>query len=164
MNKQFIPKKENQSEETTSANSKSFSPPPFQLKSSPIQMRSIYRGMKDDGGAPALGETKRSLGVTMPDDLDVDSSGIALHNHKGMSTSPDSPMNLPPFRRDKEWGGTGKDPVWEINDSDLKTEKLDWHEDDPGKHGIVRPAQDMPYEEFKTALESTQGKWKRAHK
>lgn len=118
--------------------------------------------MKDAGGAPELGETKRTLGVTFPGDLDVNQDGVAIKNEKGMSTSPDSPNNLPSFRRDAEWGGTGKDPVWEIDDSQLKTDKLDWHEDDPGKHGIVRPAQDMPYSEFKQALEGTQGSWKRA--
>lgn len=29
---------------------------------------------------------------------------------------------------------------------------------------IVRPAEDMPYPEFKQALEGTQGEWKRAKK
>jgi hypothetical protein len=81
-----------------------------------------------------------------------------------MSTSPDSPKNLPKHRRDKEWGGTGKDPVWMIDDSQLTSEKLEWHEDRPGEHGIVRPRQDMPYREFKNALEGTQANWKRAVK
>lgn len=113
---------------------------------------------------PEVGETKRTLGVTFPGDLDVNEQGTAIKNDKGMSTSPDSPMNLPDFRRDKEWCGSGKDPVWEIDESKLHTDKLDWHEDNPGNHGIVRPAKDMPYPEFKQALEGTQGEWKRAKK
>jgi hypothetical protein len=138
--------------------------PAFELKANPIQAKKIYRGMTDAGGVPATGETKRKLGVTMPDDLDVDEKGVAKHNEKGMSTSPDSPMNLPEHRRDKEWEGTGKDPVWEIDESNLHTELLDWHEDKPGKHGIVRPKKDMPYATFKAALEGTQSNWKRAKK
>ena len=73
-------------------------------------------------------------------------------------------MNLPDFRRDKEWGGSGKDPVWEIDDSKLNSDSLEWLEDNPGKHGIVRPKQDMPYPNFKQALEGTQSDWKRAKK
>lgn len=119
----------------------------------------IFRGMKADGDKPEVAETRRSLGVKMPDDLDVDGKGIAKHNHKGMSTSPDSPMNLPSHRRNAEWDGTNKDPVWGISLDKLRTTDLDWHEDKPGIHGIVRPAEDMPYQRFKSALESTRGDW-----
>lgn len=134
--------------------------PAFELQSSSGGGRKVFRGMKDDGGVPALGESKTALGVKFPGDLDVDAAGMAKHNEKGMSTSPDSPYNLPPFRRSIEWGGETKHPVWAINLDKLNTDTLNWHEDNPGKHGVVRPAHDMPYTKFKSALESTQSDWK----
>ncbi|MCM1236256.1 MAG: hypothetical protein NC489_39755 [Ruminococcus flavefaciens] len=36
----------------------------------------------------------------------------------GMSVS-SSPKDLPPHRKPPEFGGTGKDPVWKMNTSDL---------------------------------------------
>ena len=55
-----------------------------------------------------------------------------------MSTAPDDPKNLPKYRRPKEWGGTGNDPVWEADSGDLTNDKIEWLQDAP-KHGIVRP-------------------------
>lgn len=140
---------------------KTSAPPPFELAAGG---RMIFRGMKADGDGPEVAETRRSLGVKLPEDLDVDAHGIAKHNHKGMSTSPDSPMNLPPHRRDAGWDGTSKDPVWGISLDKLRTTDLDWHEDQPGKHGILRPTKDMPYQRFKSALEATRGDWKQARR
>ena len=151
---------ESQSLESEGGNFKS--PPALQLTADPLQLTPVYRGMTDAGGVPALGESARKLGVRKGTDLTVETVGdteTAKHDKKGMSTSPNSPKNLPSHRRPSEWGGTGKDPVWEIDSSDLNTDKIEWHEDDPGKHGIVRPTRDMPYSEFKSELEGTQSKW-----
>lgn len=117
--------------------------------------------MTEDGGKPALGESARKLGVRKGVDISIDESGNALHNEKGMSTSPDDPKNLPPHRRPPEFGGTGKDPVWEADSGSLTNDKIEWCEDNPGKHGIVRPKKDMPYDEFKSSLEGTQDSWKK---
>ena len=126
----------------------------------PVQCKPVYRGMIESGGSPALGESARKLGVRVGPDLDV-KDDIAKHNKKGMSTSPDDPKNLPKHRRPKEFGGTGKDPVWEIDSGQLSTETIEWHQDS-ATHGIVRPTKDMPYKTFKSALEATQGSWSKA--
>ena len=123
----------------------------------PVQLKPVYRGMIDAGGKPALGESARKLGVRVGPDLDV-VDGVAKHNQKGMSTSPDNPENLPKHRRPKEFGGTGRDPVWEADSSELTNETIEWHQDGP-THGIVRPTEDMPYDGFKAALEATQDRW-----
>jgi hypothetical protein len=57
-----------------------------------------------------------------------------------MCVAPDSPENLPTPRRPPEHGGTGKDPIWELNVVDLGDE-LVYREDPlmPGAHGFVEP-------------------------
>jgi hypothetical protein len=73
-----------------------------------------YRGMKDDGGAPAVEQSARGLGVRELDDkLDI-IDGLVQPTGKGMSLAPDTPMNLPEIRRGPDWNGKGKDPVWGI--------------------------------------------------
>lgn len=152
-----IIEEDNQSQELGT----SISPPAFQLKADPIQMKPVYRGMTEDGGKPALGESARKLGVRKGTDITIDEKDNAVHDKKGMSTSPGDPKNLPLHRRPPEFGGTGKDPVWEADSGSLSNDKIEWFEDDPGKHGIVRPKKDMPYSEFKKSLEGTQGSWKK---
>lgn len=156
--------KQNQISEEDNKNQElgiSFAPPPFQLKADPVQMKSVYRGVTEDGGNPALGESARKLGVRKGTDITIDDKDNAVHDEKGMSTSPDDPKNLPSHRRPLEFGGTGKDPVWETDSSSLTNDKIEWFEDKPGEHGIVRPKKDMPYNDFKDSLEGTQNSWKK---
>ncbi|CAD5953057.1 MULTISPECIES: hypothetical protein [Planktothrix] len=40
---------------------------------------------------------------------------VAVRNTKGMSVSL-AIESLPPFRRPAKFGGTGKDPIWQIDD------------------------------------------------
>lgn len=126
-----------------------------------LQLKPVYRGMIEDYGKPALGA--RKLGVRQGTDLTV-SDKTAIHDKKEISTSPDSPLNLPKNWRPAQWGGTGKDPVWEIETSTLNNGTIEWFEDKPGEHGIVRPVKDMPYTDFKSSLESTQSSWKKKEK
>jgi len=74
--------------------------------------------MKDDGGKPAIGPTARTLGAR-PGDIEVDAEGMVHPGTGGMSVSPGSPRNLPVHRRPAVLDGTGRDPVWKLNPSDL---------------------------------------------
>lgn len=130
----------------------------------PVQMKAVYRGMTAAGNAPALGESARKLGVRPGTDITVEEGKVKPASGKkkeGMSTSPDSPKNLPAHRRPPEWGGTGKDPVWETTDASLTNDKIRWVQDS-STHGTVEPTKEMPYAEYKTALEGTQGSWSKA--
>jgi len=71
-------------------------------------------------------------------------------NHQGMSVAPDSPSNLPGFRRPPAFGGTGKDPVWEISEGDLGP-NLNFNQNSPG-HGVIEPSRPMTYEEYSNSL------------
>ena len=123
----------------------------------------LYRGMTDDGGKPQIGDSARNLGVRQQEITVEQRDGkdfIIAKDTEGMSTAPGTPRNLPQHRRNKDWGGTGKDPVWEIDDSKV-TGALKAFQDKP-THVTVAASHDMPLEDFKAALSSTQNNWKKA--
>ena len=120
----------------------------------------LYRGMIEDGGKPQIGDSARKLGVR-DEEITVEQKDginfIIAKDNEGMSTAPDRPENLPKHRRNKDWGGTGKDPVWEIDDSQV-TGALKAVQDKP-THVTVAASHDMPLEDFKAALSKTQNNW-----
>lgn len=77
-----------------------------------------------------------------------------------MSVSPDDPRHLPPFRRPPEHGGTGRDPVFELDEQVLGSD-LVYRPDplDPERHGFIEPAREMAIDEFQLALAATQASW-----
>ncbi len=76
-----------------------------------------------------------------------------------MSEAPNDPANLPPLRRPPSLGGTGKDPIWEIDTADLGP-NLQARQD--GKtHVLIEPAHPMTLAEFEDALAATRSKWVR---
>jgi hypothetical protein len=101
-----------------------------------------YRGMVDENGRPKLGRSARLLGVRFNRDIDIqkmpqgwlDRQGylksevertdsgqwvdVALRNAKGMSVSL-SINSLPKHRKPPQFGGTGRDPLWQIDDSKI---------------------------------------------
>ena len=101
-----------------------------------------YRGMVEKNGKPKIGRNARLLGVRPGKDIDVeqmprgwfDEDGYllpekerkltdelvdaAIRNKKGMSTSL-SIESLPEFRKPPKFGGTGRDPLWQIEDSKI---------------------------------------------
>lgn len=79
----------------------------------------------------------------------------------GMSASPPPPENLPSFRRPPEYGGTGKDPLWELETDELP-ETLRYRPDPerPERHGFIEPSRAMGFEEYQAALEDTSGLWR----
>ncbi|HHH30111.1 MAG TPA: RHS repeat-associated core domain-containing protein, partial [Polyangiaceae bacterium] len=121
--------------------------------------KKVYRGMRETPEGPQTGPTARTLGARPDKDIPVD-DGRVVPGTGGISVSPDDPRHLPPHRRPKEFGGTGKDPVWELDTNDLGPH-LQYDEDKPGQHGTIQPAYPMSLEDFQTHLAETQGKWKK---
>lgn len=131
---------------------------------------------------PKLGRSARLLGIRPGVDIDVshmrqgwldaqgylqpeaerDHSGVrvevAIRNTKGMSTSL-SIEGLPPFRKPKVFGGTGRDPLWQI-DSKYINGDLEAVQDSP-THVSIMPRVTMLLERYEAALAQTQNYWQK---
>lgn len=136
-----------------------------------------YRGMAEENGKPKVGYSARLLGVRPGIDIEVEqmprdwldeqgylrpaaernSSGepvaVAIRNTKGMSTSL-SIESLPAFRRPAAFGGTGKDTLWQIEDSKI-TGDLEAVQDSP-THVSILPRTTMLLDKYIAALANTQ--------
>jgi len=101
-----------------------------------------YRGMAEENGKPRRGRSARLLGVRPSIDIDIEqvpkdwldekgyllpeterksseeSVTVAIRNTKGMSVSL-SIEGLQQFRKPPKFGGTGKDPLWQIDESQI---------------------------------------------
>jgi hypothetical protein len=79
-----------------------------------------------------------------------------------MSVAPDAPTNLPRHRRPPEYEGTGKDPVWAIQEGELGPHLRYAPDNVPAPiHGVVEPAIPMTFEAYQRALEETAPYWTR---
>jgi hypothetical protein len=140
--------------------------------------------MAEANGKPKVGRSARLLEVRLGIDIDVvemskdwlDDQGylrpeterkstgelvvVALRSTKGMSTS-FSIESLPAFRRPDAFGGMGRDPLWQIEDSkisgDLKAVQ------DNATHVSIMPRVTMLLEKYEAALASTQNDWERVN-
>lgn len=145
-------------------------------------VRIYYRGMATMDGKPKLGRSARLLGVRPGVDIDVsymlqdwlDAQGylhpeaerndsgveveVAIRNTKGMSTSL-SIEGLPLFRKPKAFGGTGRDPLWQI-DSKYINEDLEAVQDS-ATHVSIMPRVTMLLERYEAALAETQNYWRK---
>jgi len=118
----------------------------------------VFRSMKvGPNGQPLAEPTARGLGVRPGEDLPV-SGGIVKPGTGGMSVALGAPINLQPFRRPAEFGGTGKDPVWAIDPTVLGLQ-LRLIPDSP-VHGTVQPASEMSLEAYQAALAATAPLWR----
>jgi len=85
---------------------------------------------------------------------------VAVRNTKGMSVSL-SIDGLPPFRKPPEFGGMGKDPIWQIDDSkiagDLEAVQ------DSHTHVSILPGVTMRLDKYEMALAKTQNDWQRVN-
>ncbi|WP_277751459.1 RHS repeat domain-containing protein, partial [Pectobacterium polonicum] len=123
----------------------------------PLGLEKIVRGMTNDNGSPKVGPSARELGARPGTDIKVDANGNVHPNSGGVSVSPNTD-GLPNHRKPPEFGGTGKDPVWELDTSDLGKDLK--HVPDSRTHGTIQPSRTMSVEEYQRALASTKGKWK----
>ena len=110
---------------------------------------------------PQAGQTARTLGVRPGIDIPVGVDGVVRGGDGGMSVAPDSPRNLPAHRRPPEHGGTGKDPIWELDVGDLGDE-LVYREDPlmPGVHGFVEPVLPTTFDAYDSAVLATRRAWR----
>lgn len=129
-----------------------------------------------------MGRSARLLGVRLGIDVDVEemprdwlddqgylrpeaerkSTGelvtVVLRNTKGMSTSL-SIESLPAFRRPTAFGGIGRDPLWQIEDSQISGD-LEAVQDST-THVSIMPRATMLLERYETALANTQNDWQK---
>lgn len=141
-----------------------------------------YRGMAEQNGKPKIGRSARLLGVRPGIDIDIEQMptgylneqgyllaeserevrgelvSVAIQNTKGMSVSL-SIEGLPPFRKPSKFGGIGKDPLWQIEDSKIIGD-LQAVQDSP-THVSILPSATMSLERYETALANTQPDWER---
>ncbi len=141
-----------------------------------------YRGMAEADGKPKVGRSARLLGVRLGIDIDIeeipkdwlDAQGylrpeaerkatgdvviVAVRSTKGMSTSL-SIESLPAFRRPTAFGGTGRDPLWQIEDSNIGSD-LEAVQDS-ATHVSIMPRVTMLLEKYETALANAQNDWER---
>jgi hypothetical protein len=141
-----------------------------------------YRGMAEANGKPKVGRSARCLGVRLGIDVDVvemprgwldpqgylrpeadrqstgESVTVVLRTTKGMSTAL-SIESLPAFRRPAAFGGLGRDPVWQIDDSHIGGD-LDAVQDS-ATHVSIMPRVTMLLERYETALANTQNDWEK---
>ncbi len=142
-----------------------------------------YRGMAEQNGKPKVGRSARLLGVRLGIDINIeqmpvtylDEQGyllaesereklwgelvaVAIRDTKGMSVSL-SIDGLPTSRKPAKFGGTGKDPLWQIDDSNI-TGDLQAVQDSP-THVSILPRATMSLEKYESALANTQNDWER---
>jgi hypothetical protein len=141
-----------------------------------------YRGMAEQNGKPKIGRSARLLGVRPNIDINTEQMPIgyldeqeyllpesqrkiqgealtvAIRDTKGMSVSL-SIEGLPAFRKPSQFGGNGKDPLWQIDDSNI-TGDLQAVQDSP-THVSILPRITMLLEKYETALANTQKYWER---
>jgi hypothetical protein len=141
-----------------------------------------YRGMAEQNSKPKIGRSARLLGVRPNIDINIeqmpvgylDEQGyllakseheirgefvtVAIRDHKGMSVSL-SIDGLPDFRKPPKFGGTGKDPLWQIDDSYI-TGDLEAIQDS-ATHVSILPRTTMSLAKYEAALANTQNCWER---
>src|SRR5215210_5313626 len=114
-----------------------------------------------EDGLPEIGATSRYLGVRPGTDIRVLYTGSVSPGQEGMSVSPSPPNNLPVHRRPPKLGGTGKDPVFEM-DTDNLPEELQYQPDpaNPNTHGFIIPAYTMMFEHYQRAIHESRVLWR----
>lgn len=117
--------------------------------------------MADEDGMPTTGTTGRYLGVRPGVDVPVGPDGFVEPETEGMSVVPPPLDNLQPHRRPPEFGGTGKDSVFELETDELPEEPR--YRPDPANpegHGFVEPARRISFEEYQRLLHATRALWR----
>jgi hypothetical protein len=125
--------------------------------------KTLYRGMQETpDGEPAIGPSARALGARPHVDSPVDLSDNVHPGTGGISVAPDTPSNLPRHRRPSEYGGTGKDPLWSIQESDLGAHLRYIADAVPAPiHGVIEPIMPMTFAAYQQALAETAPYWMR---
>lgn len=94
-------------------------------------------------------------------DIEPDEYGMVHPADKGMSVSPPPPTNMLEHRRPPTYGGTGKDPLWELETEDLPPELVYTPDPkDPERHGLIGPSETMSIDDYIATLWSTRDLWR----
>ncbi len=141
-----------------------------------------YRGMAEQNGKPKIGRSARLLGIRPGIDIDIEQMptgylneqgylladservfrgqlvAVAVRNAKGMSVSL-SIESLPAFRKPSKFGGTGKDPLWQIDDRNIMGDLQAVQ--DSLTHVSILPRATMSLERYEAALANIQNDWER---
>jgi hypothetical protein len=112
-------------------------------------------------GLPLLAPSARGLGIRRDVDIPVDEFGDVEPGDEGMSVTASSLSDLPEFRRPAELGGTGKDPVWEMDSDELPPRLTVVSDDEDPTHALIAPAESMTIEEYEGAIAETRAFWRR---
>jgi hypothetical protein len=119
----------------------------------------VYRAMKESpSGGPCISPSARALGVRPGVDITI-VGGCVGPGDGGLSVAPDTSANLPIHRRPTSLGGTGKDPVWEL-DVDAISGPLQFQQDRP-THRLIGPSRSMGIEDYEAALADTAPLWRK---
>ena len=128
-------------------------------------MPRMFRVMKKDGdGKPTVGQAFANLGVR-PRDIDVDAHGNVIPNAKGMSVAPEwRVMNMFVIPRRLGTGGRGRDNTYCFRRGEGSFQQcacgqgLELLPDSP-THGVVRPTQIVPLNQYLADLAATREEW-----
>lgn len=127
----------------------------------------IYRAMLRDGEHPAVGPSRKMLGVEIPGDI-AEQLGEVRPNQGGMSVSPtwrDLPRHRVPRRLKHlapKASGSNAYECWRLGDGPFEAgvvaEGVSLRPDRPG-HGLVEPSRAMPAQDYQRYLATTRDLW-----
>jgi hypothetical protein len=108
-----------------------------------------------DSGLPKI--APNHLGARLDGDIPVDAECMVCPDTGGMSVTPDDPADLPQSVRPRQYGGTGRRPVWVISSSSLPP-TLRYRRDKPS-HGLIEPSERMTSQQYLEELARTADDW-----
>ena len=79
----------------------------------------------------------------------------------GLSVSLGSPLRLPAHRRAPAYGGSGRDPVFELDEDDLEEGLAVRVDPEDSTHAFIEPAEEMLLAHLQERLEATRPRWRR---
>lgn len=112
----------------------------------------------DSDSFPETGETARHLGARPGVDLPLDELGYVQPRSGGMSVTADDPWKLPAHRRPVDWNGTGRDPIFKLNLTDLPSE-LVIRAQGKDYHYFMEPVCRCLFTYYQQTLSETRGSW-----
>ena len=119
----------------------------------------LFRAMKSaDDNLPVLGQSARELGARPNQDIPVDNQGNVQSQSGGMSVTADDVMHLPPHRRPLAFMGTGKDPVFSIQEEQLSPDLIA-RQFGSQHHYLIEPRENCTFSQYQINLHSTRPHW-----
>lgn len=132
---------------------------PVRSLESPVQ---IFRVMQTDGtDRPLCGTGNCQLGARVGTDIRVDIHGQVHPRTGGISVTPNDPKLLPPHLRPERFGGIGRLPLFQLDETQLGP-SLCYRPDPkrPDVHGFVEPGTMMILSFYQAALAATAQDWR----